>query len=361
MRRLIVLAVALAGCGNGGETVPGAETVTGGETVMQTEPPTPAPAGLDFGRVETVASGLEVPWELAFVGERAILVTERPGRVRVVEDGRLREKPVATIDVRAEGEGGLLGIAVREGFAFVYYTAGGGNRVSRFPLRDDLSFGEEEVLIDGIPAAAFHDGGRIAFGPGGMLYVTTGDAGDPESAADRGSLGGKILRLDPEGGAPELWSWGHRNPQGLAWSDDGTMYASEHGPSGEFGLCCHDEVNEIEQDLYFGWPYRAGFESAAGGDPPAPPIEPLASSGEDTWAPAGLAWHDGTLYLATLAGQRLLAVSPDGAVETALDGYGRLRAAAIGPDGCLYLTTSNRDGRGDPASEDDRILRVCPG
>jgi glucose/arabinose dehydrogenase len=336
--RLLALALFLvAGCGGDDETA-------------TTEPREPA-------RFEV--AGFEVPWEIAFVDEATILVTERPGRVRVIEEGRLRERPAATIEVDASGEGGLLGLAVREGFAYVYYTAADGNRVSRFPLADDLSFGDEEVLLDGIPSAAFHDGGRIAFGPDGMLYVATGDAGDPEAAADRGSLAGKILRLAPEGGEPEVWSWGHRNPQGLAWAEDGTMYAAEHGPSGELGLCCHDEVNVVERDGFYGWPFRAGTTATGAGEPPARPRDPLAESGEDTWAPAAAAWLDGSLYVATLRGERLLRISPEGEVTTALDGLGRLRIAAAGPDGCLYVGTSNRDGRGDPRRADDRIVRVC--
>lgn len=343
---LVVAVVFLAGCGDGTEPTPPATTAAPSPATTE------APAELDFSAPETVVSGLEVPWEIAFVDETRMLVTERPGRVRVIEGGRLREEPAATIAVLATGEAGLLGLAVRDGFAYVYYTAPGGNRVSRFPLGDDFSFGDEEVLLDGIPAAPFHDGGRIAFGPDDMLYVTTGDATVPESAADRGSLSGKILRLPPEGGEPEVWSFGHRDPQGLAWADDGTMYAAEHGPSGELGLCCHDEVNVVEQGVDYGWPEEVGASEGAGA--------PLAESGDETWAPAGAAWFDGSLYVATLAGERLLRISPEGQVETAFDGLGRLRIAAVGPDGCLYVGTSNRDGRGNPAAEDDRIVRFCP-
>ena len=344
--RAFLLALTLlvaAGCGGGD-----------GDGEAVTDRTTSAPAEDEFE-----VRGLEVPWEIAFLDETTMLVTERPGRVRVIEEGRLRERPAATIEVDASGEGGLLGLAVREGFAYVYYTAADGNRVSRFPLGDDLSFGDEEVLLDGIPAAAVHDGGRIAFGPDGMLYVATGDAGQSELAGDPNSLAGKILRLAPEGGEPEVWSWGHRNPQGIAWADDGTMYVAEHGPSGEFGLCCHDEVNVISRDGFYGWPFRAGTTATGAGEPPARPRDPLAESGEETWAPAGAAWLDGSLYVATLRGERLLRISPDGEVTTALDGLGRLRIAAVGPDGCLYVGTSNRDGRGEPRQGDDRIVRIC--
>jgi glucose/arabinose dehydrogenase len=340
---LTLVLVLAAGCGADGD---------GGPTAPEQQPTAPREG-------EFEVTGLETPWEIAFVDATTMLVTERPGRVRVVEDGRLREEPIATIGVEASGEGGLLGLAVRDGFAYVYYTAGGGNRVSRFPLGGDLAFGDEEVLLDGIPASSVHNGGRIAFGPDGMLYVATGDAGDSNLAADRGSLSGKILRLAPEGGEPEVWSWGHRNPQGLAWSEDGMMYASEHGPTGEFGLCCLDEVNEIVEGGYYGWPYRAGTQDTGAGEPPERPREPLATSGEDTWAPAGAAWFKGALYVATLAGERLLRISPEGDVETVRDDLDRLRAVAVGPDGCLYVGTSNRDGRGEPREGDDRILRIC--
>jgi glucose/arabinose dehydrogenase len=330
---------------------------------------------LDFGNVETIAGGLEVPWELAFVDERTILVTERPGRVRVIEDGRLREEPVAEIDVRAEGEAGLLGLALHpefpeERFAYVYYTDGEQNRVSRFPLDDSLRFGAQEIVIDEIPAGPIHDGGRIAFGPDDMLYVGTGDAGGNLRAADRESLAGKILRITPDGDVPDdnpfdgspVYSYGHRNVQGLDWDAEGRLYASEHGPTGEFGLRGHDEVNAIEAGSFYGWPFRVGMDAGADGSPPAEPVDPLVTSGTQTWAPAGLAVHQGSLLVANLRGERLMTIDlaePD-TPSTAVDGFGRLRAVRLGPDECLYMTTSNTDSRGSPQDNDDRVLRVCP-
>jgi len=348
--------------------------------------PTPDEAAdsgsLDLENVETVAGELSIPWDVAFADEQTILVTERTGAVRVIEDGRVRPEPAAEIDVRISGEGGLLGIALHPDFpderlAYLYYTAGDENRVSRFTLDASLRFGDEETVIDGIPAGRIHDGGRIAFGPDGMLYVGTGDAGNGAQAADRDSLAGKILRVTPDGSVPDdnpfagsaVYSYGHRNVQGLAWDDDGRLYASEHGPTGEAGLCCHDEINRIEPGSFYGWPYLAGAEPAEEGEAPAEPVAPLAESGETTWAPAGLTVHQPTdgpaeVLVATLRGERLLRfelagddIEPPDAI---LEGFGRLRAARFGPDDCLYLTTSNTDGRGTAQDDDDRVLRACP-
>jgi aldose sugar dehydrogenase len=382
----VSLIVAIGGCGGDDDEPP---------PISEPDPvePRPAPderpdgaaAGpLDFEDVQTLAQGLEVPWALAFADEDRILVTERPGRVRLIEGGELRNEPVAEIDVTHEGEGGLLGIALHPGFpepraGYLYYTLGGENRLSRFRVGDDLSFSGEEVLLSA-PASQIHNGGHIAFGPDGLLHAATGDAGEPALAADEDSLGGKILRLQP-GGAPAgdeafagspVLSFGHRNPQGFDWDSEGRLYASEHGPTGEFGLCCHDEVNLIEGGEFYGWPFLAGDAPAQEGEPPQRPVPPIAESGpDDTWAPAGLAVHEPAgepieLLVANLRGEELMRVVIAGddpgevaGVETAIDDLGRLRAAVLGPDGCLYLTTSNTDGRGSPRDGDDRVARVC--
>ncbi len=366
----LVAAAVLAGCGGDDDE---------GATTEQRD----RDARLDFDRVETVASELEVPWALAFVDERTILVTERLGRIRVIEDGRLRAEPVAELDTVAVGEAGLLGIALDPRFperrlVYVYYTTRNGNRVSRFRLGDDLGLSGERVLLERIPASAVHDGGRIAFGPDGLLYVATGDAGNAQSAVHTDVLAGKLLRIAPDGSVPDgnpfgdspVFSSGHRNPQGFGWDAEGRLYAAEHGPTGEGGLCCHDELNLVERGAFYGWPFRAGRTSTGVEGPVEEAVDPIAESGEETWAPAGLVVHepargDRSLLVATLRGERLLRFPLErpgvaGEPEVVLDGLGRLRAAELGPDGCLYLTTSNRDGRGAPRDGDDRVLRVCP-
>jgi len=320
-------------------------------------------------RVEIVAGGLEVPWALAFAPDGRLFVTERPGRIRLVKNGRLEAEPIATLPVAAAGEGGLMGLALDPAFAetghlYTCYTAAKGrrlvNRVVRLTLRGG-SAGGERVLLDDIPGAGIHDGCRVKFGPDGRLYVTTGDAAEPRLAQRRDSLAGKILRVNPDGTVPEdnpfpgspVFSLGHRNPQGLAWDPSGRLFAAEHGPSG------HDEINHILAGRNYGWPEVRG----QGGDTRY--VEPLLESTQDTWAPSGIAFLGGDLFVAGLRGQRLLRVSlaPDLSrvvrVATLLSGtHGRLRDVVVGPDGVLYVTTSNRDGRGWPRPDDDRIVRV---
>lgn len=394
MRRAAILllatAVLAAACGDDDDEATTTTTLapatttstTAGEEEGATTTTTEATRTLlPVGELETVVGGLSVPWEIAFVDESTFLVTERGGVIRVVEDGAVRDEPVATLDAVARGEGGVLGMALHPLFpdvraAYVYYTAADGNRVSRFEVAGDHSFSDEEVIIEGIPAAPTHDGGRIAFGPDTYLYVTTGDAAQPDLAADLDSLAGKILRIADDGSIPDgnpfdgspVWSYGHRNPQGLAWGADGTMYASEHGPSGEFGMRANDEVNRIDPGGFYGWPFVIGGQPTGSGAPPAEPIEPIAASGDaDTWAPSGIAVVPGpdgdVILVAGLRGAALLRfdVTGDG-VEPAgaeVDGIGRIRIVTLGPDGCLYLGTSNTDGRGDPGPDDDRILRAC--
>ena len=384
----LVLALALAACGGEGADEPddAAPPATApGEEEPRPEPEEPEePRELTLGEPEVVAAGLEVPWGVAFLPGGEILVTERPGRVRLVVDGELRPEPVGEVSgVVHRGEGGLLGIALHPEFeetrfVYLYYTASDGNRVSRFTLGEELALGDEQVLIGRLPSSAIHNGGAIAFGPDGMLYVTVGDAGQPELSADPQSPAGAILRLSADGQVPDdnphgdspVWSTGHRNPQGLAWDGEGRLYASEHGPSGEFGLCCRDELNLVEAGAFLGWPNRSGGESTGQGvESPGDPVDPVATSGPDaTWAPGGVALDppSRTVLLTNLAGQQLLRFTlAEGdprsveSTEVALDGLGRLRAVLRGPDDCFYVTTSNRDGRGQPADDDDRLLRLC--
>ena len=320
-------------------------------------------------RVEIVATGLETPWALAFAPDGRLFVAERPGRIRLVRDGRLEPESIATLPVTAVGESGLMGLALDPAFAatphlYACYTATKDgrlvNRVVRLTLRGGRA-GDERVLIDDIPGAWNHDGCRVKVGPDGKLYVTTGDAGESRLAQRRDSLAGKILRLNRDGSVPDdnpfpgsfVFSLGHRNPQGLAWDPAGRLVAAEHGPWG------HDEINHILAGRNYGWPEVRG----RGGD--SRYVEPILESDQDTWAPSGIAFLGGDLFVAGLRGRRLLRVTlaPDLShavrVATLLGGtYGRLRDVVVGPDGALYVTTSNRDGRGWPSRDDDRIVRV---
>jgi glucose/arabinose dehydrogenase len=345
----------------------------------EVEPPSPS--------IEVVASGLQVPWALAFAPDGRLFITERPGTIRVVVGGQLQADPVAELSVAAIGEGGLMGLALdpdygQNGYMYVMYTfeRGGNvlNRISRFVLENDRA-GDEQVLVDDIPGGRIHNGGILSFGPDGRLYAGTGDAGTMALAQDVDSLAGKILRLNPDGSVPEdnpwpgsyVYSIGHRNPQGLAWQPEtGALFSTEHGPSGEMGYCCHDEVNLVEAGENYGWPEIVGD----GGEPRY--RDPVLHSGSDTWAPGAAAFYDGgpltqwqgDLFFTGLRGAslyRLVLGGPDSADAAELERlyqneFGRLRAVVMGPDGYLYFTTSNRDGRGQVRSGDDHIFRIVP-
>ena len=327
-----------------------------------------APTGTDTGTdpepsTEVVAEGLEAPWSIVFHDGIALVSERDSGRVlELGEDGAVRE--IAVIDdVAAGGEGGLLGLAVHDGDLYAYFTAAEGNRVEKRAIAGDhgsLTLGSPTTVLDGIPSAGNHNGGRIAFGPDRMLYVTAGDAGDRDSAQDRDALSGKILRLTPDGDVPDdnpfagspVYSYGHRNPQGIAWDADGTMYASE------FGQDTWDELNVIEAGGNYGWPVVEGI---SGDDDFIDPVQQWAPSAA---SPSGITVVGDRIVIANLRGERVRVVPLDD-LTTASDWFagefGRLRDAVVAPDGSLWILTNNTDGRGDPADGDDRILRLDVG
>ena len=327
-------------------------------------------------RARTVARGLQVPWEIAFLPDRRALVTERPGRVRLLtRRGELRRRPVARLRVSSAGEGGLLGLAVDPAFrtnrlVYLYYTTAGGMRLERWRLTGGR-LQRQQSLVAGIRAGRVHDSGRIAFGPDGRLYVATGDAGDGALAQRPDSLNGKFLALTPEqyrgaGGAPAVVSIGHRNPQGFDWEPgSGRLVATEHGPTeGLDGAGGYDEVNEIVPGGNYGWPDVFGFDQAGVNAPLRVYGSPIAPSGATFVTRPGSAWT-GSFVFACLRGQELRRlVLRDSAIVTdeplLRQRFGRLRTVVEGPDGALYVLTSNRDGRGVPRAHDDRILRIVP-
>lgn len=337
---------------------------------------------LGAGAPRVVASGLQVPWEIRFLPDGDLLLTERPGGLLRLSPGGDTVRTDRVPGVVSVSESGLMGMALHpsydeNGWLYLCFTTGSNddlsNRVERFEYGSDgLTTGTP--VVTGMRGGPFHDGCRLEFGPDGYLYVTMGDAGNGPDAQDTGSLNGKILRVDEAGdpapGNPfqnEVHSYGHRNPQGLAFDGSGRLWSTEHGPSGLSSG--YDEVNLVIRGNNYGWPEIRGDESAPGR------VGPAVHSGSDrTWAPAGAAWHDDALLFGGLRGEAIyrIEISPQALSPTAeraarLDvtshfqgDFGRIRALRTGPDGLLYFSTSNRDGRGNVRDGDDRILAVDP-
>jgi glucose/arabinose dehydrogenase len=378
-RAVLLLAVATG-------VAAGAVVTSSGSEACQLVERGSGPAGTVPIRVEVVASGLEVPWAMAFLPDGTLLVTERPGRLRRVVQRQLAPEPVAQVAVDAAGEGGLLGLALHPRFAenrlfFLYFTArkagSAVNRVERWRLAaDGRSAARERLILDDIPAARFHDGGRLRIGPDGMLYIGTGDAGEPARSQDPRSLAGKLLRLTPDGEVPSdnpspgspVWLLGLRNTQGFDWREDGAVLIVDHGPSGDLGRRGHDEVNVARRGDNLGWPTIYGCEARAGlVSPRLTWREAVPPGGAALYTGRAIPDWRGSLVVGTLGSRHLHRVVFRGDEvarhEVYLngeppDGYGRLRDVLMGPDGELYVTTSNCDGRGRCPKDGDKILRI---
>ena len=375
----LLLLASLAACGgdnSGGSSNPPPPSGPPGGFPVTTET---ARDGTKFG-VQVIARGLEIPWTLAFAPDGRLFITERPGRVRIYANGQLQSDPALVLtDVYTTGESGVLGLALDPAFAtnqFVYltYTATGPNgpvaRLVRFREAGN-HLGEPVVLLDDVPAANIHTGSRVKFGPDGLLYVTFGDVAEPSNAQDVASLNGKILRFNADGTSAAgnrfnspVYSFGHRNPQGLAWHPlTHDLWESEHGNVG------NDEINVIDSGANYGWPEIEGAETRSDMRAPIDFFAPsVAPSGCDFYTGAGIPGFRNHLFVATLRAMSLVRVAIDGSTsrhvaytERLLEGrFGRLRDVVMGPDGYLYISTSNRDGRNTPTADDDRLIRIVP-
>lgn len=372
---LVSAGVVLIGCGS-----TDSDATTGPERA--TEPPAEraAPGGgatsdangaagsraIRAPAVSTIATGLNVPWGVAFLPNGDAVVAERGGRIRRVAARTNRVSTVGRLPgVVEQGEGGLLGLAVsprytRDRWVYAYMTTARDNRIVRFRLNAPRTL---RTIVSGLDAGAIHDGGRIAFGPDGKLYAGVGDVGDSGLAQDRSAQNGKILRMNPDGSVPgdnpfrgsRVWTLGHRNVQGLTWDDDRRMWATE------FGQNTWDEINRIRKGRNYGWPVVEGKGTGGGRFVGPSVVWPTSEA-----SPSGVTYLQGALWVGALRGERLWRVplrgGRTGTPQALYVGdYGRIRTTVAAPDGSLWITTSNRDGRGDVRSGDDRILRVDVG
>ncbi|WP_035342933.1 PQQ-dependent sugar dehydrogenase [Halalkalibacter hemicellulosilyticus] len=332
--------------------------VNGGEIAVEDEEESQTVNGY-----EIIAEDLDIPWAIE-KSENTIYLSERPGNIVKVEDGETEAQSVhLEKELATAAEAGLLGVVLDPQFletqlAYAYYTYededGQFNRVVTLRLEDNV-WQEESVLLDHIPSGNVHHGGRIKIGPDEKLYVATGDAAEPQIAQDRDSLGGKILRMNLDGSIPDdnpfpnsyVYSYGHRNPQGLTWSSNGTMYSSEHGQT------ANDEINEIKSGQNYGWPIIEGREEKE------EMLSPLFTSGsEETWAPSGMDYYDGKLYVATLRGEAVLEFDLEtGEQREVISDIGRVRDVYVNGNS-LYFISNNTDGRGEPDENDDRLYRI---
>jgi glucose/arabinose dehydrogenase len=344
LRAVVLLAAVVAGAcsSEDGKESSGGVIPPDGVSTTQTSQTAQGPVRL---ATSDIATGLDTPWSMAFDKDGKLWFTERPGRVR-----RLGDAPQNVDGVVEEGESGLHGIAFdRAGRRYLYFTSASDNRVVRY----DAPAGPPTVLVSGIRKARIHDGGRLALGPDGALYISTGDATETSLSQDDGSLNGKVLRLDTTTGKPAVFSKGHRNVQGLCFAPGGRFLSTEHGPSG------NDEVNELRQGFNGGWPGTSGN----GIKNYSPSIAPAGCAVYDADLIPG--WK-GSMLFVTLRGEdlRRLTFNPDGSVageEILFDEkFGRLRDVVVAPDGSVYIATSNQDGRGSPLAGDDRIIRIAP-
>ncbi|MEU0095201.1 PQQ-dependent sugar dehydrogenase [Kribbella sp. NPDC006257] len=347
----------VAGCGdNGGDAEPSVST----RSATSATPSTPRALKLEVAG--TVATGIEVPWGLTFLPDKSALVASRDsGEVKRIADGRVTS--VGSVPgVDSSSEGGLLGLAVDPAYpsrpyVYAYYSTSSDNRIARLTYQNGR-IGSPQVILQGIPMAAVHNGGRLRFGPDGFLYAGTGDGTEGPNSQSDDSLGGKILRITTDGKAApgnpggRLWySKGHRNVQGLAF-DGSQLYAAE------FGQNTWDELNVITAGANYGWPAAEGVSQLDG------MVDPVAQWRTSDASPSGITFAQGYIFMAGLRGQRLWAIPvADGRrtgepVAFFTNQFGRLRTVEAAPDGSLWLTTSNTDGRGTPRAGDDRILRV---